>query len=96
MRESTSGEEEGNAVPVMDTDVDCNTDSDSRKVSPAEEQQPAPDKFIVAKLAGKRTTQGYVGVILDRNEDGDWKVDFYRPRNLTEGLSSLLSLMRAV
>ena len=76
VQESTSGEEEDNAVPVMDTAVECNTDFNRRKVSPAEEQQPAPDKFIVAKLAGKRTAQGYVGVILDRNEDGDWKVDF--------------------
>ena len=65
-------------MPMMDTDVDCNTDSDSRKGSPSEEQQPAPGKFVVVKLAGKRTTKGYVGVILGRNEDGDWKVDFYR------------------
>ncbi|XP_067940202.1 WASH complex subunit 2-like [Watersipora subatra] len=73
--ESSSEDDEQSGVAVLDTDSD----------SPSEEETQEPDvpdvvvkgAFVVVKYQGKRSTIGYVGMVVGK-DDGDWKVDFYK------------------
>lgn len=70
----SSSEEEDDIGMIIATDSD--SPSEAEEVEPVSNEV-VEGAFVVVKYDGRRSTIGYVGMVVGK-EEGDWRVDFYK------------------